>query len=348
VLTAVSGNSDARTVTIRIDRDRRRTERSGTDPAFAARVLARQGHGRDVLFDAEQQDFRFRFRTRRDGGVSLISVGASAGFTGLFAPSDRIVVAWSRAGRMRIRAAGSVRITRPGVPVLLPTDGPFMVAAPAGTLQLLSVCRRVLDTVPWYGVSLPTAGADAPLGLMVELRESIHAVASVAADDAASRRRRQDAQVAVVESVLRTFGQRTRPITVPSTVELAVAFLETCYERPVSIKDISGAIGVSVRTLQTWFAEDLGTTPTLYLLHLRLDRAHAALLSGDHRETSVAEIGRRCGFRHMGRFSAHYFHRFTEYPGQTLRDRHAPSGSPGAIVTRQPDADSWFIADARA
>jgi hypothetical protein len=53
VLTAVHGTDAARTVTARIDDRRRRTERSGTDRTFAARVLAQTGHGRDVRFDVE-------------------------------------------------------------------------------------------------------------------------------------------------------------------------------------------------------------------------------------------------------------------------------------------------------
>lgn len=207
------------------------------------------------------------------------------------------------------------------MPVLLPILGAFTVTAPAGTLQLLSIDQSLIDQEIRRWVRLPESGCEAPLGSLAPLRESIAAAAATAADDQAPQDRRRDTEAALVAAVLRTFGERAPLMVMPSTVELAEAFMETRYDRPTGLLDTAAAVGVSPRTLQTWFSADRGASPMTCLLLLRLERAHTALLAGDWRETTVSDIARRCGFLHMGRFSASYRRRFGEYPAQTLRDR---------------------------
>jgi AraC-like DNA-binding protein len=332
VLTAVHGTDAARTVTARIDAQRRRTERSGTDRDFAARVLAQAGHGRDVRFDVDDDafrlPFRFRYRTRRDGSVSLVTASATSGFSGVFEPIDRIVVGWSSTGGVRIAVEdGVVLETRPGTPVLMPTSGEFSVRAPKGTLQLVSIDRSLLDRVcASMGAAapgLPTRGAEPAVTALEHLRRCVEQVAVTATRDGFTSGTRTGAQVALVEAVLGAFGVRTpavlRPAAMPSTVELAEAWLDGHCERPLSLADICDAVGVSPRTLQTSFMRDHGVSPMTFLLRMRLDRVHAVLESSSRHETSVSEVAMARGFRHLGRFSGAYFRRFGEYPGQTLR-----------------------------
>ncbi|MNR39034.1 HTH-type transcriptional activator RhaS [compost metagenome] len=47
----------------------------------------------------------------------------------------------------------------------------------------------------------------------------------------------------------------------------------------------------------------------------RLDAARAQLRRGDAH--SIAEVALRCGFAHLGRFSAYYRERFGELPSET-------------------------------
>ncbi|PYY65220.1 hypothetical protein DEJ30_05285 [Curtobacterium sp. MCPF17_003] len=337
MLTAVHGTDTARTVTARIDAHRRRTERSGTDRAFAARVLAQAGHGRDVRFDLEDDafrlPFRFRYRTRRDGCVSLVTVSATSGFSGVFQPNDRIVVGWSSTGGVRVAVDGGVVLeTRPGTPVLMPTSGEFSVRAPKGTLQLVSIDRSLLDQVgSSLGAAapgLPTRGAEPAIAALEHLRRCVEQVAVTATRDGFTSGARTGAQVALVEAVLRAFGVLTpavlRRAVMPSTVELAEAYLEGHCDRPLCLTDICDAVGVSPRTLQTSFMREHGVSPMTFLLRMRLDRVHAVLESSSRHETSVSEAAMAWGFRHLGRFSGTYFRRFREYPGQTLR---ASSGS---------------------
>lgn len=332
MLTAVHGTDAARTVTARIDDRRRRTERSGTDRTFAARVLAQAGHGRDVRFDVEDDafrlPFRFRYRTRRDGCVSLVTASATSGFSGVFEPLDRIVVGWSSTGGVRIAVEdGVVLETRPGTPVLMPTSGEFSVHAPKGTLQLVSIDRTLLDQVrSSLGAAapdLPTRGAEPAVAALEHLRRCVEQVAVTATRDGFTSGTRSAAQVALVEAVVGAFGVRTsavlRRAVTPSTVELAEAYLDGHCDQVLCLADICDAVGVSPRTLQTAFMREHGVSPMTFLLRMRLDRVRAALESSGRHETSVSEAAMAWGFRHLGRFSGTYFRRFGEYPGQTLR-----------------------------
>jgi transcriptional regulator GlxA family with amidase domain len=56
-----------------------------------------------------------------------------------------------------------------------------------------------------------------------------------------------------------------------------------------------------------------------YLKSVRLEQAHAELLTGEAGTVGVAEIARSWGFNRTGRFSASYARHFGEYPQQTLR-----------------------------
>jgi AraC-like DNA-binding protein len=57
-----------------------------------------------------------------------------------------------------------------------------------------------------------------------------------------------------------------------------------------------------------------------YLRNVRLDGARSDLISGDE-ATTVSDVAYRWGFNHLGRFAAHYEHKFGETPSRTLRRR---------------------------
>ncbi|MBF6329658.1 GlxA family transcriptional regulator [Nocardia transvalensis] len=70
-------------------------------------------------------------------------------------------------------------------------------------------------------------------------------------------------------------------------------WIEHHLDQPVSQTDIARAAGVSVRTLQRHFQEQLGTTALQWLLRARIDRARQLLESTD---LSVEQIAEQCGF----------------------------------------------------
>ncbi|APG88219.1 thc operon regulatory protein ThcR (plasmid) [Sinorhizobium americanum CCGM7] len=91
----------------------------------------------------------------------------------------------------------------------------------------------------------------------------------------------------------------------PRHVKRAVDFMHANLAGPMSMTDIAEAAGIGVRSLQEGFKRFKGTTPISYLTQLRMEAAHRDLLKADQR-ISVAEIARKWGFRHMGRFATEY------------------------------------------
>jgi AraC-like DNA-binding protein len=114
---------------------------------------------------------------------------------------------------------------------------------------------------------------------------------------------------------------RPEPPAYPRTVRRAVDLIEAHPENVFTVGDLAQAAGVSARRLQEGFREHLGVSPMTYLRNVRLDRAHADLLTG---ATGVTDAAGRWGFTHLSRFSAAYRRRFGAAPSETLaggRDR---------------------------
>jgi len=104
----------------------------------------------------------------------------------------------------------------------------------------------------------------------------------------------------------------------PRAVRAAVEFVEEHLAEPIGVTEIAAAAGVSVRSLQLGFERTVGRPPMRYLRDRRLDRVRELLRAGDLRVTDAAL---RCGFAHLGRFSAAYRDRFGETPSTTAGRR---------------------------
>ncbi len=103
-------------------------------------------------------------------------------------------------------------------------------------------------------------------------------------------------------------------------VRRARDYIERHLSEPLTVADVAEAAGVSVRTLQAFFGEDLQQTPTAYIRNRRLERVRADLAdAAGGTGVTVTEIASRWGFNHLGRFSSVYLHRFGEAPSHTLR-----------------------------
>jgi AraC-like DNA-binding protein len=93
-------------------------------------------------------------------------------------------------------------------------------------------------------------------------------------------------------------------------------YIQAHLSSVIALGDLARASGVSERTLHAHVTRAHGVHPMAWLRLQRLDAARAQLRSG--RARSVAEVAQRCGFAHMGRFSAYYRERFGELPSATL------------------------------
>jgi AraC-like DNA-binding protein len=104
-----------------------------------------------------------------------------------------------------------------------------------------------------------------------------------------------------------------------SAVRRAVAFIDEHAGEPIGVTDIAEAARLGPRTLQDAFRRHLDTTPMTYLRRVRLDGAHRDLqAAAPSAGTTVADIARRWGFAHHGRFAAVYAEHYGRPPRQTL------------------------------
>jgi AraC-like DNA-binding protein len=106
----------------------------------------------------------------------------------------------------------------------------------------------------------------------------------------------------------------------PSAVRRAAAFMDAHAGRPVTVAEVAGAAGVSVRALQYAFRSHYGITPTGYLRRARLERAHRQLQTADPAAgMTVAAAARRWGWANQAKFAAAYRAQYGVPPSHTLR-----------------------------
>jgi len=105
----------------------------------------------------------------------------------------------------------------------------------------------------------------------------------------------------------------------PQPVRRAIDAIQARPDHPFTAEELARSAGVGVRTLQAGFQRYVGKSPLAYLRDARLARAHAELLAGDPRRTTVAAIAHRWGFTHVSRFAGAYRARYRTTPSRTLR-----------------------------
>ncbi|MCF3640481.1 helix-turn-helix domain-containing protein [Rhizobium sp. TRM95111] len=113
----------------------------------------------------------------------------------------------------------------------------------------------------------------------------------------------------------------------PYQVKRARDFVRANAHLPITVADMAAAAGVSARALQTNFRTFLDTTPMAYLRHVRLEGVRRDLQSASPAATTIAEVARRWGFVHMGRFAQDYSASFGVKPSEDLGRRFDPRGS---------------------
>ena len=116
-------------------------------------------------------------------------------------------------------------------------------------------------------------------------------------------------------SLVRAGAPRSR-----AAVRLAVDFIEQNLSRPISLSAIAEHTGMSTRSIQVGFREDLDTTPVAYIRDRRLERVRDELTDALPIDgITVTEVAARWGFSHLGNFAIAYRRRFDESPSETLR-----------------------------
>lgn len=107
------------------------------------------------------------------------------------------------------------------------------------------------------------------------------------------------------------------PAIAPRHIKAAEEFILARAADSLTLAEIAGAVGVSIRTLSAGFQTYRETTPMKHLRDIRLNAARQDLLAGESGR-SVSDVAMRWGFGNLGRFAGDYRRRFGEYPSDTL------------------------------
>lgn len=115
--------------------------------------------------------------------------------------------------------------------------------------------------------------------------------------------------------------------TAAARVKTMLAYIHTHYAETMDVDEIAASANVSRREAFRAFRQVLGTTPTLYVLQHRINRAASALMETD---VSVTEISAECGFASPSYFSK-AFHDLTGVSPREFRRRnwHSTGGEAG-------------------
>jgi transcriptional regulator GlxA family with amidase domain len=138
---------------------------------------------------------------------------------------------------------------------------------------------------------------------------------------------------AVCASALATFPNTSTPVTGrgcgrvgPDRVRRAEEYIHAHASTPITLSDIAAAAGCSPRELRAAFRAQWDVSPMGYLRDVRLEGAHRELDRTEPEATLVADVARRWGFAHTGRFLAARQRRYG-------RDPVDPTGSVGGVTS---------------
>ncbi len=120
-------------------------------------------------------------------------------------------------------------------------------------------------------------------------------------------------------------------------VETAVLYIEDNYSNKVCIQDMADYLGIDRTYLYRLFKQELGVSPTQYLLSYRLERAEVML---KYAEIPICDIAVACGFFDQSHFSRAFSQRYDMSP--TKYRKTVSSMSSGSETAR---TDSQLIPD---
>lgn len=102
-------------------------------------------------------------------------------------------------------------------------------------------------------------------------------------------------------------------------IKLAIDFMRINLQKPISLGDISKAVGVSSRSLQRKFVKYCNCSPIQFLHQIRLDALHQDLKNGITNYFGISDLMLKYQFNHFGRCSNYYKKRFGELPSDTIK-----------------------------
>jgi AraC-like DNA-binding protein len=133
--------------------------------------------------------------------------------------------------------------------------------------------------------------------------------------------------LALLISSLETSGNPQTTDTLTNAARIRIAhqaqeYIEHNFQQPIRMDEICQDADAGLRTLQRAFVEYFSISVTQYLKLVRLNALHHDLRTADPSQWTVAELGSRNGFSHLGRLSIDFRQQFGKTPSETLQSGH--------------------------
>jgi len=289
-------------------------------------------NGRGFEIEPTEGDFAFRYTSVGDEQLSLRGNFFGGSMRGAIETEGEYVVTWLTSGEGSLDLGGDAVALEHGRPAMFVNNRENDFAFQNHKQNLMHFDGQFLERVASEHEGAP----DGPLlfdttyspsgTALQQWAATVSAVARVIHSSSTSALLRSEANRAAAVSLLDTFPHESLSappeLTIPSSSRLrrAIEFMHANAHLPINVTEIAEATGISSRSLQTSFRTHLDLTPLDYLRRIRLDRVREELRAGHVDDVTVAEVARRWGFAHLGRFAAHYAERFGELPRHTLAD----------------------------
>lgn len=305
--------------------------RFSTDDIEEARSLLETTYdGRQFRARRGADRFAFRFASAGDDRLSLQTGTFLGHLQGTIPWSRDYVVSWFRSGSVTIDHPGGQLTSVGSRPFLTPTETSYSFSMTPHRHGIVHIAAAFLEEVAAerhgrHPQRIVFDYAAVPSDEALEAwRRTLGVATPVVVGDTTPADVRLAAQTDIARALLDLFPWRA--VDVPDAVRTermrrlrqAAEYVHSYADQAITSADIATAAGMHTRTLQQLMNEHLGSSPTLYLRHVRLDRARQDLLAARPGEALVGDIARRWGFGNLGRFSASYAARYGEQPRETL------------------------------
>jgi AraC family ethanolamine operon transcriptional activator len=117
-------------------------------------------------------------------------------------------------------------------------------------------------------------------------------------------------------------SKQLKPLRRAEIVSIAQDYMTANLHRPITLVELSQAVCASRRSLIYGFQDIFGMGPMTYLKQQRLNGVRKALLAGNPKYETVANIAHIWGFYSPGHFARDYKILFGETPSETLRQKN--------------------------
>jgi len=123
----------------------------------------------------------------------------------------------------------------------------------------------------------------------------------------------------MIISLIADLIENNKPIIVEGdrTFKKAKDYIFSNIDKRISMAELCQYVGVSERKMRYVFKSQTGVSPKQFLNGIRLNRVRHELKVAPS-VANVMDAALKCGFWHLGQFSADYNRLFGELPSQTL------------------------------